>query len=75
VGEDFLARATARSVAERAIAVSAEQLLSTLEDANFWSESRIGRARAILPAQFRQRVFSNNPTSVKKRALEAAIWL
>jgi ribosome-associated toxin RatA of RatAB toxin-antitoxin module len=37
-GVDFLARATARSVAEREMAVSAEQLFSDLEDADFWSE-------------------------------------
>ncbi len=37
-GEDFLARATARSVAEREMAVSAEQLFSTLEDADSWGQ-------------------------------------
>ena len=36
--EDFLARATARSVAEREMAVSAEQLFSTLEHADSWSQ-------------------------------------
>lgn len=37
-GEEFLARAKARSVAEREMAVGAEQLFSTLEDAASWSQ-------------------------------------